>query len=205
MAEAYQRQHALAYRALDAAPRDAVGVQMWVEAASGQLCLRGDSGGRFAAIIESVWGVALPVAANTVSSQDDDERNDSGQRRILWLGPDEWLAVCADDEVHALHTALDQALAGEHALVSDVSHSRVVIALRGAHARDVLSKGCSLDLDAVAFGAGQCAQTALARAHMLLHQFSNAPCYHVYAHRSYAGYIYAWLEDAAREYMSPLA
>ncbi|MFT5175046.1 MAG: sarcosine oxidase subunit gamma, partial [Gammaproteobacteria bacterium] len=121
-------------------------------------------------------------------------------RRILWLGPDEWLAVCAPRDLSKLHESLRQALAGEHALISDVSHSRVVIALKGARARDALNKGCSLDLDPVAFNAGQCAQAPLARAHMLLHQISDAPCYHVYAHRSFAGYIYTWLEDAVQEY-----
>jgi sarcosine oxidase subunit gamma len=64
-------------------------------------------------------------------------------------------------------------------------------------------KGCSLDLDPAAFGPGRCAQTALARAHMLLHQVSDVPCYHVYAHRSFADYVFAWLEDAAAEYLRP--
>jgi sarcosine oxidase gamma subunit len=35
---------------------------------------------------------------------------------------------------------------------------------------------------------------------MLLHQISDAPCYHVYVHRSFADYMFAWLEDAAAEY-----
>ena len=203
MAEAYQRQHALAYRALDGVARaraqQGFGMRMWPEPAAGQICLRGDANGRFAALVESVCGVPLPVAANTVSTAGDGGRD----RRILWLGPDEWLAVCADDELHTLLVALHAALAGEHSLVSDVSHARVVIALEGEHARDVLCKGCSLDLDPVAFRVGQCAQTSLARAHMLLHQIGEAPRYHIYAQRSFAGYLYSWLEDAAREYTRP--
>ena len=204
MVESYQRQHALAYRALDALRPDSTerraGVQMWVEPASGQLCLRGDASGRFASVVESVWGIALPVLANTVSSNDDGPNAGDNERRILRLGPDEWLAVCAERDLSTLSDSIVQALAGEHALISDVSHSRVVIALQGEHARDALNKGCSLDLDPVAFNAGQCAQAPLARAHMLLHQISDAPCYHVYAHRSFAGYIYTWLEDAVQEY-----
>jgi sarcosine oxidase subunit gamma len=217
MAEPYQRQRALDYRALDAVPRDSAlrgpSMQMWVEASSGQLCLRGNADSRFAALVESVWGTPLPVIANTVSGDyhgdDDSDGQGLGQgkskskRQILWLGPDEWLAVCADDELHSLREALHEALIDEHALISDVSHSRVVIALHGEHARDVLCKGCSLDLDPVAFKAGDCAQTSLARAHMLLHQVSDTPRYHVYAHRSFAGYVYDWLQDAAREYMRP--
>jgi sarcosine oxidase subunit gamma len=218
MAESYQRQQALAHHALDALRSDhtrrgeGAGVQMWMEKACGQLCLRGAANSRFASVVESVWGMPLPVAANTASGHDhnhnhgqdhDREDNDDSsdaRRRILWLGPDEWLAVCAESDLHELHAALDRQLADEHVLVSDVSHSRIVIALRGEHASEVLNKGCSLDLDPVAFKAGQCAQTMLARAHMLLHQVSDEPRYHVYAHRSFADYIYAWLDDAAREY-----
>lgn len=204
MAEQYQRQRALDYRGLvaghaNATARDVAHVdelQIGVEDACGQLCLRGDGSAAFATAVRSVWGVALPLTPNTASS---DEQGTG--RRIMWLGPDEWLAVCADSELETLHESLDAALVGQHSLVSDVSHSRVVIALHGNHARDVLAKGCSLDLDPVAFGVDQCAQTALARAHMLLHQIGAEPHFHLYIHRSFAGYVYAWLEDAAREFV----
>jgi sarcosine oxidase subunit gamma len=114
--------------------------------------------------------------------------------------------VCGgEDDAGALLAALEQALHGTHTLVSDVSHSRVVFALEGEHAREVLLKGSSLDLDAAAFRVDQCAQSALARAHMLLHQVSDAPGYHVYAHRSFADYVFSWLCDAAQEYGLELA
>lgn len=195
MAEAYLRQHALSHRAPDARAAAAAGhdggVRLWLEPASVQLCLRGDAHGALAGAVESVFELALPTAG-TVSM--------AGSRRILWLGPDEWLAVCADGDAGALVFALEQALTGAHALVSDVSHSRCILGLSGSDARHVLMKGCSLDLDPVAFADGRCAQSALARAHMLLHQISDAPCYHIYAHRSFADYVYCWLEDAAGEY-----
>lgn len=195
MAEGWRRQHALAHRALDArrpAPDTDAGVRLWLEPAAAQLCLRGDGGGGLAAAVKRVLELPLPVAANTVSGTDG--------RRILWLGPDEWLAVCPGEDAAALARALEDALAGMHALVSDVSSSRAVIGLEGSAARQVLMKGCSLDLDPVAFAPGRCAQTALARAHMLLHQVSDTPRYHVYAHRSFADYVFAWLEDAASEF-----
>jgi len=195
MAEGYLRQHALAHRALEAraaaaAGRDG-GVRLWLEPAGTQLCLRGDAHGALGAAVRSVFELSLP-AAGSVSAV--------ATRRILWLGPDEWLAVGADADAGVLASALERALAGAHALVSDVSHSRCIFGLSGPDARHVLMKGCGLDLDPVAFAAGQCAQSALARAHMLLHQISDAPCYHVYVHRSFADYMFAWLEDAAAEY-----
>ena len=195
MVEQYLRQHALAHRGIEAAADTAseAAVRLWLEPASIQLCLRGQGDEAFLQAVASVLGVAPPTAPNTVAT--------TGARRVLWLGPDEWLAVCGDEEdAPALCAALEKALDGMHALVSDVSHSRVVFALEGAAARDMLRKGCSLDLDRVAFASDRCAQTGLARAHMLLHQVSDVPRYHVYIHRSFADYAFAWLLDAGREY-----
>jgi sarcosine oxidase subunit gamma len=195
MAEDYRRQHALSHRALEARAAAAAdhdgGVRLWPEPAGTQLCLRGDAHGALGEAVQSVFELTLPVAGSVRAA---------AGRRILWLGPDEWLAVAADADAAALVSGLEQALAGAHALVSDVSHSRCILGLSGPDARRVLMKGCSLDLDPVAFAPGQCAQSALARAHMLLHQTSDAPCYHVYVHRSFADYVFAWLEDAATEY-----
>lgn len=195
MVEPYLRQHALAHRALDAgasaqAERDG-GVRLWHEPTGVQLCLRGNARGALARAVKDVFALTLPAAGMASAA---------GARRILWLGPDEWLAVCTDGDAAALARELEQALAAEHSLVSDVSHGRCVLGLQGRDARHVLMKGCSLDLDPVAFAAGRCAQSALARAHMLLHQVSDAPCYHIYVHRSFADYVYRWLEDAAGEY-----
>ena len=193
MAEGYLRRHALAHRALDARPAAGeTGARLALAPPAVQLGLRGDGSRGFNAAVSKVLGVGPPAAANTVARE--------GETRILWLGPDEWLAVRPGDGGPALAGELEAALGERHALVSDVSHARVIFTLSGLHAREVLMKGCSLDLDPVAFAPGQCAQTALARAHMLLHQVSDEPGYHVYVHRSFADYCWAWLEDAAREY-----
>ena len=91
-------------------------------------------------------------------------------------------------------------LVGQHFAVSDVSDSRAVIGIAGINARDVLMKGCSLDLHPRVFKAGDCAQSGFARCHMLLHQINDIPTYDVYIHRSFSDYAWRWLEDAAREY-----
>jgi len=35
---------------------------------------------------------------------------------------------------------------------------------------------------------------------VLIHQVSDAPAYELYVLRSFADYLWRWLEDAAREY-----
>lgn len=197
MAEQFQRQGPLAHLRLEAramvAPTPS-GVTLSEHAYRGQIALRGDAGNRkFKAAVKSVLGVAPPVTPNTASE------NDKGCC-LLWLGPDEWLATVPDGQETALIAGLYAALPDTHFAAVDVSSSRAVIRMSGERAREVLMKGCSLDVHPSAFAAGQCAQSSLARCHMLLHQIDDAPSYDIYVHRSFADYLWRWLEDAASEY-----
>jgi sarcosine oxidase subunit gamma len=157
---------------------------------TGKINLRA-SGDTLAALAD-VFGIAPPTMPNTVARD--------GMRCILWLGPDEWLIVTPPGEEAALAARLDEALGGRHAAVTDVTDSRTVIALGGSRARDVLAKGCGLDLHPRVFHAGQCAQSTLARASIILHQTTDGPAYDIYVDRSFARYLWAWLIDASLEY-----
>ena len=113
-----------------------------------------------------------------------------GERAILWLGPDEYLVVAPDGDAVPDVT-------GES--VVDVSANRTTIELSGPHARDVLEKGMSIDLHPRSFGPGQCAQTLLARAQVIVRQVDDAPTYHVLVRGSFAPYLADWLADASPE------
>ena len=196
MARDYQRQSALAHLHLHtragAGPPDAA-LTLCERPYRGQLLLRGNvADADFVAAVAQVLGVGLPQEPNTSAGTDG--------CNALWLGPDEWLLVVPDGREAETESALTAALSGRHHAVTDVSAGRVVIGLAGPRARDVLMKGCSLDMHPRAFSAGQCAQTRLARCQVLLHQVDAAPTYDVYAQRSYADYVWRWLEDAGREY-----
>lgn len=184
------RQSALAPRRLRAAEASReTGVALSERPFRGQLVLRADSAkGAFLHAVEQALGIGLPVVPNTASGNEE--------RTALWLGPDEWLLVVPDGEELEVERALRAALAGQHFALTDVSDGRAVIGLAGARARELLMKGCSLDLHPRAFGPGRCAQTRLARAYMLLHQLDDAPSYDLYVHRSFADYVWRWLEDA---------
>src|ERR687888_465467 len=67
-------------------------------------------------------------------------------------------------------------------------------------ARDVLLKGCALDLHPRAFDVGRCVQTLLARAQVVLVARTNEPAYWVFVRASFAEYLAEWLLDAAAEY-----
>ena len=173
------------------------GVRLGERTGLGKIDLRGDPHDRaFVAAVGRVLDLLLPSEPCTGAARD--------QIGALWLGPDEWLVTCPASEVAHLHGALREALAGIHAATTDVTDGRVALRIAGPSARDVLAKGCPLDLHARAFPPGRCAQSLLAKASVLIHLVDDeperGPAFDVYVARSFAAYLWAWLEDAGREY-----
>ena len=145
--------------------------------------------------VESALGVHLPTEANTTAAK--------GRTTVLWLGPDEWLVVQNDDRPNVgPNTAekLETALDGLHRSVVDVSHNYACIGVEGPAARDVIAKGCPLDLHPRVFATGRCAQSHLGKSTVILHQVSDSPAFDIVVRRSLAEYIWLYLEDSAREY-----
>ena len=140
----------------------------------------------FLASVEAALGCALPVAPNTsVRAPHCD---------ILWLGPDEWLLVGSEAD------RLNPNLRVERGYVTDVSHGRTPLRLAGPRTRDLLAKGCSLDLHARAFLPGHCAQTSLAHVGVLLHLPRAGDEFDLYFARSYAEHVWHWISAAAAEF-----
>ena len=158
-----------------------------------QVNLRGDAGeASFRAAAEAALGLTLPLAPNTAAA--------AGDRAALGLGPDEWLVVAPPGDVNEIAAALRQALSGRAAAVTEVGEARTVIAVSGPSARDVLAKGCTLDLHPREFGPGRCAQSTVGTVDVIVHQTDEVPSYELYVQRSFAEYLWLWLEDAALEY-----
>ena len=138
--------------------------------------------------IASVLGATLP-APNAWTA--------ASSAQILWQAFDEWLILTADGRQGALETTLRNALAGVHCAITDVTDLRAAFEVRGVHARDVLQKGCAVDLHPRAFGLTSCVTTALARVRVTLRLLDDAPAYEILVERSYAAYLKDWLNDAA--------
>jgi len=196
MVEAYLRQSALAHRGLQRAaaePPARTGITLSERPFRAMLNLRGDpADAGFLSAVRTAAGVELPVEPNTTRR--------AGSLTALWLGPDEWLITAPAGEERVLVPAISAALGDRHAAVVDLTESRTVIAVSGAPARDLLAKGCTLDLHPRAFKVGACAQSGLARAGALLHLVDETPTFEITILRSFADYMWVWLADAAREY-----
>jgi len=146
----------------------------------------------FAAAVSSVIGINVPERPNTVTLGSDST--------VYWLGPDEWLIITPGGREAAVARDLRTALSGCMAAVTEVSGGQTVIALGGRSVRDLLAKGCPLDLHPRAFGVGRCAQSHLAKAPMLIRQVDAIPSFEIIVRRSFADYLWLWLIDAAEEY-----
>lgn len=195
MAESYNRRSSLQHFGLSAAAaKGDAGANVLVgESAHRAIVnIRGDGGDAFKAAVKSVTGVDLPVKPNTTAQ--------AGAFRILWLGPTEWWVVTTAGTEEKLVADLRQAFAGQHAAVIDVSESRTVITLAGPVARDVLARGCSLDLHPRVFGPGQCAQTGLTKANIMLDQVDDRPSFEIYVLKSFSDYLWQWLWLIGRDY-----
>lgn len=157
----------------------------------GKLILRCDaSDKKLAAAAKKALGITLPTESLNSST---------GEKvTACWLGPDEWLLLCAEDGREALQAALEAALAGQHAAIVDVSDAYLGFAIAGPRAAELLAKGCTIDLHPSAFGQGRVGRTLLAKADITL--LRTADGFRLYVLRSFADYAGLWLEDAAREY-----
>jgi sarcosine oxidase, subunit gamma len=113
----------------------------------------------------------------------------------IWLGPEEWLVVGPQSSRETNLEALERAVGPHDGAIVDLSASRILLDLTGASARDVLASCCALDLHPRAFGPGQCAQTLLAKAPVLLSQVDEVPTYRLFVRPSLASYVLSWLSD----------
>jgi sarcosine oxidase, subunit gamma len=160
-----------------------------------QLTLRMPPGSTAAAAAGEVIGGPLPLQPNTVVRY--------GEHDVLWMGPDEWLLVAPPSARVALEQTLDVAFARQHAAVVDVSAQRTIVEVGGPGAREVLARGCALDLHESIFVLGRCAQTLLARAHVILQPIMSPAAVRVFVRASFAQYLGEWLLDASLEERAP--
>jgi sarcosine oxidase, subunit gamma len=149
--------------------------------------------GTVGAEASAALGVDLPTAPNTWVP--------AGTGRAVWLGPDEWLLTSTTEAPEALEARVRAAVLPLGGSATDVSAQRIGLRLTGARVRDVLAKGCSIDLHPRVFGRGSSAQTMLGQAGVVLLALSGAgDDYLVLVRSSFAGYLADWLLDAALEF-----
>ena len=159
----------------------------------GYLNLRGRSSDTaFLAALLKVLGCEPPVEANTMI--------ESGDHRIYWLGPDEWLIITPTGKQSLLQAQLLKALDGVFSSVVDNSSGLTLVEVLGDNAGPLLATDCPLDLHPREFKPGQCPQTRLAKAGMTIAPMRGGSGFEVIIRRSFADYVGLWMKDAAVEF-----
>ncbi|MFY9918158.1 MAG: sarcosine oxidase subunit gamma family protein [Mycobacterium sp.] len=155
--------------------------------------LRVDPSGPGSAAVAQLLGVELPTTASTYANNFD--------TTVIWLGPDEWLVTGTSLAGPDLEVRLRETVSPHGGAAVDVSGQRTTLRLRGSHSRDVLAKGCALDLHPRVFTGGAAAQTTLGQAGVILLSVDGGGAdYRVLVRSSFARYLAGWLLDAAEEY-----
>ena len=152
-----------------------------------------DAGARLASVTGS-----LPVACGEITG---DER-----ATTLWLGPEEFLVVAPESAHDSLGgdlvRALVEALGDDPGQVVDLSANRTTFELSGIRARDVLEKGCSLDLHPRAFRTGTALATEIGNIPAMLLK-TGEDSFRIFPRASFADFLGRWLLDGMREFASP--
>ncbi len=159
----------------------------------GYINLRGRSDSMaFVAAVLKVLGTEPPVEANTVV--------ESGDFRIFWLGPDEWLVTTPTGQASKVQDELKAELKDVFSSVVDNSSGLTMLKITGDNATNLLNRDCPFDLHPRVFKPGQCAQTRLAKAGMTITPVNDSSGFEIIIRRSFADYIGLWMQDACVEF-----
>ena len=155
--------------------------------------LRGKSeNADFLAAVKKVLSCSLPIEANTVVV--------SGDYKIYWLGPDEWLVITPTEQQAKLQAELHLALGDVFSSVVDNSSGFTLLNITGDNAANLIARDCPLDLHPSVFKAGQCAQTRLAKSGALIAPLLDESGFELIIRRSFSDYLLLWMQDALIEF-----
>jgi len=156
----------------------------------GHLVLRGSiDNAAFMNGAEKVLGMALPGPLQSA---------EQGKLSVRWIAPDEWLLVVPGDKAFGIERELREAMDGHYAIVN-VSGGQTVLTLNGAKAREVLMKSVPYDVHDRNFPVGKVVTTVFAKSQAVIRR-TGEESWELVIRRSFADYIWLWLQDACAEY-----
>lgn len=145
--------------------------------------------------IEQMLGISLPDRRGQTTG-------DAEGMHAIWLSPDEHLVVDVSREQIPGEVELEAAaLEGLPGQLLDLSANRAVLELSGTCAREVLEKGCHIDLHPREFPIGTAVSTLLGPVPVILHR-SGEFDYRILPRSSFATFTVLWLLDAMTEYQA---
>ena len=136
----------------------------------------------------NIDGLYLSLKNLKVSSNND--------TRILWSSPNTWLIVSKKEDIlQKINDKLDN----QNFAVTDISHSRAVLQIKGGQAKEVLKKGCPLNFNE--FRENSCAGSTFHGINFVIDCINdNEQIFNLIALRSFGESLYHHITDASLEY-----
>ena len=133
-------------------------------------------------------GLDFPLQSPKISS--------SKETRILWSAPSTWLIISRKEKI--IKTVKEKCDSDNFA-ITDISHSRAVIQIKGFQAKDLLKKGCPLNFNE--FENNNCAGTVFHGINITVDFVDKNPdTFNLLTLRSFGESFYHHITDAALEF-----
>lgn len=142
------------------------------------------------AAAERVLGVALPLQPLTSA--------ENGDYSVRWMSPDEWLILVPGLEAFEVESKFRDEMGGHYSLVNS-SGGSTVLELSGTDVVELLKKCTPIDLHAKQFPVGKVVSTVFSKSTAIIRR-TGEQRFELIIRRSFADYIWLWLQDASREF-----
>ena len=118
------------------------------------------------------------------------------ETRILWSAPSTWLVISRRENIVEI---IKDKCNSDNFAITDISHSRAIIQIKGLQAKDILKKGCPLNFNE--FENNNCAGTVFHGINIVVDCVGNNPdTFNLLTLRSFGESFYHHITDAALEF-----
>ena len=118
------------------------------------------------------------------------------ETRILWSAPSTWLVISRKENIVEI---IKEKCNNDNFAITDISHSRAVIQIKGLQAKEILKKGCPLNFNE--FENNNCAGTVFHGINIVVDYVDNNPdTFNLFTLRSFGESFYHHITDAALEF-----
>ena len=118
------------------------------------------------------------------------------ETRILWSAPSTWLVISRKENIEE---TIKEHCNSENFGITNISHSRAVIQIKGLQAKEILKKGCPLNFNE--FEKNNCAGTVFHGITIVVDCVDNNPdTFNLLTLRSFGESFYHHITDAALEF-----
>ena len=118
------------------------------------------------------------------------------ETRILWTAPSTWLVISRKENIVE---KIKEKCNSDNFAITDISHSRAIIQIKGPQAKDILKKGCPLNFNE--FENNNCAGTVFHGINIVVDFVgSNPDTFNLLTLRSFGESFYHHITDAALEF-----